>query len=271
MSPWISNPSAPLSASDHTLLKHLPLVRFLAQRIHRRLPQHIDVEDLCSAGILGLIDAFSKFDSAQDIKFATFASFRIRGAILDSLRRLDWAPRTLRRKDKSIQKTIHCLTSRFGHAPTEEQVVSALDTTLDAYQKVLADLEGLHIGSLYRFSNNSNREAEPVAVRCPQQDDPLFRCIQSEAKERVTRAIRNLSSQHRQVVTLYYYEELSSREIAQVMGIDSRRATHLRVSALAQLRAAFSLPSKRARAKAGLRVLSRRKAVPVHLEPRAAA
>lgn len=253
------------------LIKHLPLVRFLAQRIHNHLPKHIDIEDLCSAGMLGLIGALAKFDPEQDIQFATFASFRIRGAILDSLRQLDWAPRTLRQKDKFIQKAIHRLTSRFGHVPSEEQVAAELHTSLDAYRKVVADLDGLQIRSIERFSSEGCSDDEPVTAPCRPEDDPLFRCIQSEARGRIAGAIGNLSDPQRQVVTLYYYEELGLREIAQVMGLDANRTAYLRAAAIVQLRAALSVPSKRSRAKPAAQPISRREPKSIRLEPRAAA
>jgi RNA polymerase sigma factor FliA len=273
MPSWKAPPSPPtehILDSERTLFKHLPLVRFLAQRIHSRLPRNIDVEDLYSAGMLGLIDACAKFDPTRNIKFASFASFRIRGAILDSLRRLDWAPRTLRRKGKSIQKAIQMLTSRFGGTPSQDQVASELHTSLDAYQKVLADLDVAQMGSLYRTSEDGVGEEVVPAPGRP-EDDPLSCYMRSEAKDNLTEAIRNLPDQQRLVVTLYYYEELNLREIGLVLGLEAIRAARIRDSALASLRAALSAPAPLAKVNRGPHILRRREAIQGYMKPKAAA
>jgi RNA polymerase sigma factor for flagellar operon FliA len=256
--------------SESTLLAHLPLVRFLAQRICSRLPRNIDLEDLCSAGMLGLIDACAKFDPTRNIKFASFATFRIRGAILDSLRNLDWAPRALRHKGKSIQKAIEVLTSRFGRAPSQDQVASELNTSLDDYQKVLSDLDVVQMRSLYRTSEDGTSE-EVVSVPGRPEDDPLSCYMRSEAKERLTEAIGNLPEQQRLVVTLYFYEELNLREVGLVLGLDAIRAARIRDSALASLRAAISAPAPLATANRGPYIVRRREAISGYLEPKAAA
>ena len=112
---------------ERQLLEHLPIVRFLARRIHERLPQHVDIEDLVSAGVVGLMDAFSKFDPNKKVQFRSYAQFRIRGAILDSLRTLDWSPRELRRKGRAVEETIRVLTQRMGRAPQEAEVAAGME------------------------------------------------------------------------------------------------------------------------------------------------
>ena len=109
---------------ERVLLEHLPIVRFLARRIHERLPQHVDIEDLVSAGVVGLMDAFAKFDPAKKVQFRSYAQFRIRGAILDSLRTLDWSPRELRRKGRAVEEAIRSLTARLGRAPGENEIAA---------------------------------------------------------------------------------------------------------------------------------------------------
>ena len=117
-------PAALTGEQERVLLEHLPIVRFLARRIHERLPQHVDIEDLVSAGIVGLMDAFAKFDPAKKVQFRSYAQFRIRGAILDSLRTLDWSPRELRRKGRAVEEAIRVLTARLGRAPGEAEVAA---------------------------------------------------------------------------------------------------------------------------------------------------
>jgi len=275
MKVWISTLSPENTGltldSERTLLKHLPLVRFLAQRIHCGLPKTVDIDDLCSAGMIGLIEAHANFDPTKNIQFASFASFRIRGAILDSLRRLDWAPRTLRRKDKSNQKAILALTSRFGQSPSQEQIALELNTPLKTYQKMLADLDGLHLGTLHRDSEDGHNEEEVISAPGRLEDDPLFCCMQSETKLRLTEAIGNLSERQRLVVNLYYYEELSLREIGEMMELDANRTAYIRASALIALRTALSALAPRSTVKPAPILLRRREALPVRLAPKAAA
>src|SRR6202163_2780412 len=137
------------SEQERVLLEHLPIVRFLARRIHERLPQHVDIEDLVSAGVVGLMDAFSKFDPEKKVQFRSYAQFRIRGAILDSLRTLDWSPRELRRKGRAVEEAIRSTTQRLGRAPSEQEIAAEMVLTLGEFQQLLGDLKGLEIGSLH--------------------------------------------------------------------------------------------------------------------------
>jgi RNA polymerase sigma factor for flagellar operon FliA len=134
---------------DLLLVEHLPAVRYLARRIHERLPQHVELDDLVSAGVVGLIDAFSKFDHTKKVQFKSYAQFRIRGAILDSLRTLDWSPRELRRKGRAVEEAIRSVTQRVGRAPSEQEIAKEMELTLAEYQLLLGDLKGLEIGSLH--------------------------------------------------------------------------------------------------------------------------
>ena len=152
------------SEQERVLLEHLPIVRFLARRIHERLPQHVDIEDLVSAGVVGLMDAFSKFDPAKKVQFRSYAQFRIRGAILDSLRTLDWSPRELRRKGRAVEEAIRALTARAGHAPGEVEVAEEMGLGLEEYQQLLGDLKGLEIGTLHMERNEDSGEEELAYV-----------------------------------------------------------------------------------------------------------
>src|ERR1700721_144858 len=134
---------------ERVLLDHLPVVRFIARRIHERLPQHVEIEDLVSAGVVGLMDAFSKFDPAKKVQFRSYAQFRIRGAILDSLRTLDWSPRDLRRKGRAVEETIRKLTAQFGRTPLEPEIAHQMGLDLEDYQQLLGELKGLEIGTLH--------------------------------------------------------------------------------------------------------------------------
>ena len=185
---------------ERVLLEHLPIVRFLARRIHERLPQHVDIEDLVSAGVVGLMDAFTKFDPAKKVQFRSYAQFRIRGAILDSLRTLDWSPRELRRKGRAVEEAIRVLTARLGHAPNEAEVAEEMALSLDEYQQLLGDLKGLEIGTLNMERNEDSGEEE---------------------------------------LSLYYYEEMTMREIGLAMGVVESRVSQVHASAVVHLRSAL--------------------------------
>jgi RNA polymerase sigma factor FliA len=224
---------------ERVLLEHLPIVRFLARRIHERLPQHVDIEDLVSAGVVGLMDAFAKFDPAKKVQFRSYAQFRIRGAILDSLRTLDWSPRELRRKGRAVEEAIRVLTARLGRAPGENEIAAEMEMSLDDYQQLLGDLKGLEIGTLHVERNENSGEEELAYVPGKPEDDPLFHCLRGELEERLTDAIANLPDRERLVMTLYYYEEMTMREIGLALGVVESRVSQVHASAVVHLRAAL--------------------------------
>jgi RNA polymerase sigma factor for flagellar operon FliA len=233
-------PSPGLTAEqERVLVEHLPMVRFLARRIHERLPQHVDIEDLVSAGVVGLMDAFSKFDPDKKVQFRSYAQFRVRGAILDSLRTLDWSPRELRRKGRAVVEAIRVLTARLGHAPGENEVALEMGMDLDEYQMLLGELKGLEIGTLNIEHHEDSGEDELAYVPGRPEDDPLFRCLRGELEDRLTEAIQNLPDRERLVMTLYYYEEMTMREIGLALGVVESRVSQVHASAVVHLRAAL--------------------------------
>ncbi len=241
---------------ERVLLEHLPIVRFLARRIHERLPQHVDIEDLVSAGVVGLMDAFAKFDPTKKVQFRSYAQFRIRGAILDSLRTLDWSPRELRRKGRAVEEAIRVLTARLGRAPGESEIAAEMGLGLDDYQQLLGDLKGLEIGTLHLEHSEDSGEEELAYVPGRPEEDPLFRCLRGELENRLADAIQNLPERERLVMTLYYYEEMTMREIGLALGVVESRVSQVHASAVARLRAAL-----RDLAARGAFERSRRKAV----------
>ena len=230
---------------DHLLLEHLPTVRYLARRIHERLPQHVELDDLISAGVVGLIDAFSKFDHGKKVQFKSYAQFRIRGAILDSLRTLDWSPRELRRKGRAVEEAIRTTTQRLGRAPAEQEIAHEMGLGLPEYQTLLGELKGLEIGSLHMERSEDSGDEELSYLPGPTEDDPLFRCLKGEMKQRLTDAIEDLPEKERMVLTLYYYEELTMKEIGLTLGVVESRVSQIHSSAVVRLRAAMrSLAAK---------------------------
>jgi RNA polymerase sigma factor for flagellar operon FliA len=222
---------------ERLMLEQMPAVRWIARRIHERLPQHVDLEDLVSAGTLGLIDAFRKFDPAKKVQFRSYAQFRIRGAILDSLRTLDWSPRDLRRKGRAVEEAIRRLTAQFGRAPAEPEVARVMELSLEEYQQLLGELKGLEIGTLHMERTEDSGEEELAYLPNPKEEDPLFRCLKGEMRERLGSAIDALPERERLVITLYYYEEMTMREIGLALGVVESRVSQIHSSAVVHLRA----------------------------------
>lgn len=224
---------------DRLLLEHLPTVRFVARRIHERLPQHVDLEDLISAGMVGLMDAFTKFDHTKQVQFKSYAQFRIRGAILDSLRTLDWSPRELRRKGRAVEDAIRSLTHRLGRSPVETEVAQELRMGLQEYQHLLGELKGLEIGSLNLERNEDGGDDELSYLPGTVDDQPLFRCLKGELRQRLAEAIETLPEKERLVVSLYYHEELTMKEIGVVLGVVESRVSQIHTAAVLKLRVAM--------------------------------
>jgi len=221
---------------DRMLMEHLPTVRYLARRIHERLPQHVELDDLISAGVVGLIDAFSKFDHGKKVQFKSYAQFRIRGAILDSLRTLDWSPRELRRKGRAVEEAIRAVTQRVGRAPSEQEIAKEMELSLAEYQQLLGDLKGLEIGSLHMERSEDSGDEELAYIPGSPEEDPLFRCLKGEMKQRLADAIDGLPEKERMVLTLYYYEELTMKEIGLTLGVVESRISQIHSSAVLRLR-----------------------------------
>jgi RNA polymerase sigma factor FliA len=236
----VATESGSASERDMLLMEHLPTVRYLARRIHERLPQHVELDDLVSAGVVGLIDAFSKFDHKKKVQFKSYAQFRIRGAILDSLRTLDWSPRELRRKGRAVEEAIRAVTQRVGRAPSEQEIAREMELTLAEYQALLGDLKGLEIGSLHMERSEDSGDEELAYVPGAPEDDPLFRCLKGEMKQRLADAIDELPEKERMVLTLYYYEELTMKEIGLTLGVVESRVSQIHSSAVLRLRASLA-------------------------------
>jgi RNA polymerase sigma factor FliA len=225
------------------MVEHLPIVRLIARRIHERLPRHVPIDDLYSAGVVGLLDAFRKFDPSKQVKFRSYAQFRIRGAILDSLRTLDWSSRELRRKGRTVEQAIQALIGQLSRSPTEIEIAQKLNIPLLDYQRLLRDLKGLEIGTLHAVRTTDSDEEELVYVPARPEDDPLFRYLDGEMRDRLTKAINNLPERERLIMTLYYYEETTMREIGLILGVVESRVSQIHASAVLHLRARLANPA----------------------------
>lgn len=219
--------------------EHMPIVRSIARRIHEQLPAHVSRDDLYSAGVIGLLEAVDRFDPSKGVLFRTYAQHRIRGAILDSLRSLDWSPRQLRSKGRAIEQVIQTLTQRFSRPPEEEEIAMELNFSLKRYQHLLGSLKGLEIGTLHAERKESGEE-ELVYLPGRPEDDPLFRCLYAEMREFLGHAIGDLPERERLVVSLRYYEGATMKEIGSLLGATESRTSQIHTSAILHLRARFT-------------------------------
>jgi RNA polymerase sigma factor FliA len=226
------------------MIENLPMVRLVARRIHERLPQHVQIEDLYGAGVLGLVDAFGRFDPSKLVQFRTYAQFRVRGAILDSLRTLDWSPRELRRKGRAVEQAIQSLTAQFHRSPIDIEIAQKLHIPLATYQQLLGELKGLEIGTLHSQHSEDSEEEQLIYLPSSPEDDPLFRHLHTEMSQRLTEAVSDLFERERLIVTLYYYEELTMKEIGLILGIVESRVSQIHASAVLHLRARLSAPAQ---------------------------
>ena len=174
------------------LLAYLPIVRLEALRIHKRLPASVEIDDLYAAGVVGLLEAYSKFDPDKNVRFSDYAQFRVRGAILDCLRAGDWAPRMLRVKGRALKAAICTVTSRFMRAPADEELAAELNLSLSSYHQLLVDLHGLEIGTLHRTPCDDSGDEVLISIPSSDPNDPFSRCLEGEILERVTTAVENL-------------------------------------------------------------------------------
>ncbi len=237
--PVLDGREVPAGFRESLVMEHLGMVRFVARKIQKTLPAHLEVEELIAAGTLGLVDAAAKFDPATGVQFGSYAQFRVRGAILDSLRDLDWSPRELRRKGRSIEKGVAAATRRLGRTPSEAEVAAEMKLALSDYQTLLGELSALEMGSLHTERGEETGEEEIAYVADSPEEQPLFHCLRGEMKQHLAEAIEELPERERMVMTLYYYEELSMKEIGQVLGVVESRVSQLRSSAIVRLRAAM--------------------------------
>ena len=221
---------------ERLILEHLPQVRLIARRIQERLPENISLDDLVSTGVIGLIAAIDHFDPSHNVKLKTYAEYKIRGAILDSLRGLDWAPRQKRRKAKHIEAAIAAAEQRLRRSPAEDEIALQLGISLNEYHQWLVDIRGLNIASLESTGNEQRRD---VLQYVPDAEDhlPLALLERSELERLLAKGIGEIPEIERTVLSLYFHEELTLREIAHVVGLHESRISQLKSQAILRLRA----------------------------------
>jgi RNA polymerase sigma factor for flagellar operon FliA len=226
---------------DRLILTYAPLVKFVAGRLGSGLPAHVDEGDLVSYGLLGLIGAIERYDPDRDVKFETYAIARIKGSIIDELRAMDWVPRSVRARARDIERAIGELEAQSGRAPSEEEIAAKLGVSQDELGENLLEISRSSIAALDELWTVSSSGGDQVAlidtIEDTQGPEPQAALAQTEMREALGEAIARLPEREKLVVTLYYYEELTLREIGEVLGVTESRVSQLHTKAILRLKA----------------------------------
>jgi len=221
---------------ERLIMEHLPQVRLIARRIHERLPENVSLEDLISTGIIGLISAIDRFDTSHNVKLKTYAEYKIRGAILDSLRGLDWAPRQQRKRSKQIEAAIAVIEQRVHRAPTEDEIAAQLGVPMEEYHEWLVDIRGVNLGSLECASGDEDGRDLLKYISDDEENWPSRLLERSELEKLLATALDKMPYIERTVLSLYFHEELTLREIAKVVKLHESRVSQLKSQAILRLR-----------------------------------
>jgi RNA polymerase sigma factor FliA len=233
------------SARERLVVAYSPLVKFIAGRMASGLPSHVEEADLVSYGLLGLIGAIERFDLEREIKFETFAVARIKGAIIDELRSLDWVPRSVRSRARDVEKAHAALEGKLGRSPTDEEMAQKLEISVEDFQGTLLEIANssvLALDDLWTFADPDGGGGQISVldtIQDPSALDPEAEAHTAEIKDRLADAIESLPERERLVIALYYYENLTLREIGEVLGVTESRVSQLHTKAVLSLRSRF--------------------------------
>lgn len=228
------------SSRDQLVLEYAPLIKYIAQKIAARLPANIELDDLISSGVIGLMDAMDKYDSSRDNKFKTYAEFRIRGAILDELRAQDWVPRSVREKAKMLERCYSKIEQQLGRQATDEEVCKELGITQEEFYDLLNQVRSVSLLSyddLSHFSKSDKRALHGVGEGSVKVPTPYSEVNIAYIKKTISEAIQDLPEKQRLVLSLYYYEDLNLKEIGRVLDVTESRVSQLHTQAIIRLKA----------------------------------
>lgn len=229
-----------LRQRNEIILEHLPQIKYIAQKIARRLPKDVQIDDLISAGVIGLVDAYEKFDQKRGVQFKTYAEVRIRGAILDSLRKLDWAPRSLRKRNKELEQVYADLEQELGRPATDEEAASRVGVTLPEFHTLLDQLNGLTIGHFHQVDDGTggfDEDSLPLRYSTISHEEGPFEIVKKgEMRKILAQIIETLPEREQLVVSLYYFEELTMSEIGEILGVNESRISQLHTRTILRLR-----------------------------------
>ncbi len=223
---------------EELIKEYAPLIKFIAQKIAMRLPSNIELDDLISSGVIGLMDAIEKYDPSRDNKFKTYAEFRIRGAILDELRAQDWVPRSVRDKAKLLDKTVSDLEAEFGRQASDEEIAAKLNMTLEEFFELVNQVRPVSVLSIDEIATFSNVDKKSLMslLEDVKIANPFIQLSSKSVKDVITGAIEELPERQRLVLSLYYYEDLNLKEIGKVLRVTESRVSQLHAQAISRLR-----------------------------------
>lgn len=225
---------------EQLILNELGQVSLIARRIYERLPQHVPFEDLVQAGVIGLIEAVRSYDASKEVPLQAYAKFRVRGAILDSLRELDWGSRLLRRKGRRIEEAIRELSLKLGRQPEDEELAAQLGTSIERLYETTLRLDGLIlVGQELTPCYDSPEKHDLIETALSREAGPYDECLDSEIRARLAAAIETLSPKEQLVISLYYRDELTMKEIASLLAVSESRVSQIHSMALPKIRAAL--------------------------------
>jgi RNA polymerase sigma factor for flagellar operon FliA len=229
---------AKMTRRDRVVLEHLPLVKAIAVRVHENLPVHVDLDDLVHAGILGLFDAATKFDPEKQVAFSSYAKHRIKGSILDSLRQLDWASRDLRRRHKQVEAATRDLAAELQRTPTEAEVAERLGIDVDRWRQMMIELRNVGLISANTRATEHEDLPAPEYPSAP-ETQPDHMCAREQLRFALDKAMTTLPDRYKQVVKLYYTNEMTMKEIGGLLGINESRVSQIHKSALEKMSVAL--------------------------------
>jgi len=230
--------AAKLARRDRVVLEHVPLVKAIAVRVHENLPVHVDLDDLVHAGILGLFDAASKFNPDKQVVFSSYAKHRIKGAILDSLRQLDWASRDMRRRHKQVEAATRDLAAELQRNPTEAEVAQKLGMDQERWRTMMIDLRNVGLISASTRGNEGDDLPAPDFPSKP-ETHPDSICAREQLRSVLGVAMKTLPERYQKVVMLYYTNEMTMKEIGGILGINESRVSQIHKSALEKMQVAL--------------------------------
>jgi RNA polymerase sigma factor for flagellar operon FliA len=232
--------SIPQTLREQIVLEHAPLIRYIVNRIAVRLPSHIDLDDLHNTGVIGLMDAIEKYDPDKNCKFKTYAEFRIKGAILDQLRSLDWVPRSVRQKSRRLERAYGEVEQRLGRQASEEEVADSLGLQIDKFHELMNQVRGISLVNLEEIRGNGQDGDRTGSfadiIEDVTSENPFASFKLAEMKQLIADTIGGLPEKERLVISLYYYEDLNMKEIGNILGITESRVCQIHTKSVLRLR-----------------------------------
>jgi RNA polymerase sigma factor for flagellar operon FliA len=223
---------------EQVILHNLPQVYYIARQVHARLPQQVPLEDLVQAGVIGLIEAVRSYDPSKLVPLKSYTKFRIRGAILDNIRELDWGSRRLRHQGRQIEEAISTLSKKLGRQPEEQEIADDMGISIEELHATVHEIDGAILVGQQVNSMYDGVEKQDLIEAAPSRDEnPFELCMRTEIKEKVAKAIQTLSQKEQTIVSLYYKDGLTMKEIALVMRVGESRVSQIHTLAITKLRA----------------------------------